>query len=345
MMGFYVWYADIEEIDSEENFQHYISKISETEKTSICRFRIKDDQKRALLSVLLQRSLIRYHFNIGDSEYDIQRTRENKPFPNLRSSNKTTWNYNVSHHGKFVCIASHSKYLVGADLVDILTRTRMINTSKEYFEMFKGVFHPSEFAAMQTESCENARYTKFFVNWSLKEAFIKAIGIGLGYNLLDVRFEVNYRSFCASESGGTILSGSAIMFVKNECRDDWRFDFKSLDDRHVMTLALGPLSEALESYRLFAWAGIPDMPTETKSSVYRTLTSSKNCQCICKCCICPSSLISSCMPTCYSGQNKSTEERMVSDSIDESDFAEFSLDRIPLPRPEHKSIKYLMSDM
>jgi len=39
---------------------------------------------------------------------------------------------------------------------------------------------------MLAESSEDDRYTKFYVNWSLKEAFTKAIGSGLGYNFRDV---------------------------------------------------------------------------------------------------------------------------------------------------------------
>lgn len=38
---------------------------------------------------------------------------QNKPY--VRSKfHSSTWNYNVSHHGKYVCIASHSKHTVSA---------------------------------------------------------------------------------------------------------------------------------------------------------------------------------------------------------------------------------------
>lgn len=34
---------------------------------------------------------------------------------------------------------------------------------------------------------ERAKYSYFYIIWSLKEAFIKAIGQGLGYDLREVR--------------------------------------------------------------------------------------------------------------------------------------------------------------
>ena len=37
-----------------------------------------------------------------------------------------------------------------------------------------------------SEGCEFDRYTLFFVLWALKEAYIKAVGIGLGYDLKQV---------------------------------------------------------------------------------------------------------------------------------------------------------------
>eukprot|EP01033_Poteriospumella_lacustris_P008929 gene8929-6411_t len=40
---------------------------------------------------------------------------------------------------------------------------------------------------------EAQQYQRFFIFWALKEAFIKAIGQGLGYDLKKVEFHVQYR--------------------------------------------------------------------------------------------------------------------------------------------------------
>ena len=43
-----------------------------------------------------------------------------------------------------------------------------------------------------SEGSEFDRYTLFFVLWALKEAYIKAVGIGLGYDLKQVPTAVVY---------------------------------------------------------------------------------------------------------------------------------------------------------
>lgn len=59
-------------------------------------------------------------------------------------------------------------------------------TALKYIEMFEQQLDAIEMEKIQMITSETGRYTMFFLIWSLKEAFIKAIGLGLGYNLQDV---------------------------------------------------------------------------------------------------------------------------------------------------------------
>jgi len=52
--------------------------------------------------------------NVG--HYSIHRTSQNKPFAKFDKSIVTNWNYNVSHHGKYVAIASHMHCAIGSHL-------------------------------------------------------------------------------------------------------------------------------------------------------------------------------------------------------------------------------------
>ena len=128
----------------------------------------------------------------------------------------------MSHHGNFVCIASNPLYLVnlfaiiieisilifpkiGVDIVDIATRSPGINSSMEFVAMFNQQLTCFELnqikryntliicnaytliAEFYRQQSEIAKYNMFFLFWSLKESFIKAIGLGLGYNLREVK--------------------------------------------------------------------------------------------------------------------------------------------------------------
>ncbi len=74
--GFILWHANIDDIDSVEDNSPLIMSLLPEEKTKVKRFLFVEDQKRALLSILLQRSLIRYRFGVSDTEYELIRTKE-----------------------------------------------------------------------------------------------------------------------------------------------------------------------------------------------------------------------------------------------------------------------------
>lgn len=53
------------------------------------------------------------------------------------------------------------------------------------------------------------------------------------------------------------LFGKATVIVDGQMRSDWLIQYWSVDERHVVSLAHGPLSEALPSYRSAVW-GLTD---------------------------------------------------------------------------------------
>jgi phosphopantetheine--protein transferase-like protein len=71
--------------------------------------------------------------------------------------------------------------------VDILTRSNIAKSAFQYLEFFEQCFDEKELIAIKSENTEDSRYTHFFILWALKESYIKAIGLGLGFNLQDVR--------------------------------------------------------------------------------------------------------------------------------------------------------------
>lgn len=54
-------------------------------------------------------------------------------------------------------------------------------------------------------------------------------------------------------SVGDRIRGSARVIVNGDVRDDWRFEIFNLDKTHIVSLALGPLADASESYKRVAW--------------------------------------------------------------------------------------------
>jgi hypothetical protein len=53
--------------------------------------------------------------------------------------------------------------------------------------------------------------------------------------------------------------------------EDWIFQIFSLDDRHVMTIALGPLTEAIPSFAEAAWSHLPPPPSLDRGAMHACL--------------------------------------------------------------------------
>ncbi len=75
-----VWYANIDDVSSVADEDPLIISLLPDEKTKVKRFLFPDDQKRALLSILLQRALIRSHIGVADKDYELRRSREVRIF-------------------------------------------------------------------------------------------------------------------------------------------------------------------------------------------------------------------------------------------------------------------------
>ena len=258
--GEYVWHCSIADVPCTQSaeWSMLLSFVTDEERSRILKFRFDDDRKRALVSVLLQKALIRHHLCAStDKGFCIRRTKENKPYMLVKMSETVSspsglWNYNLSHHGQFVGIASHSRLLVGADLVDVQTRSPSIHSARAYVEMFERNLDPKEFSFILAQPDEDSVYLAFFIIWSLKESFIKAIGLGLGFELHNICFTVKFEK-SASADGNVQCCGSATAVILSVPRCDWSFQFFSLDHRHIMAVALGPISDAIDSYRACAF--------------------------------------------------------------------------------------------
>ena len=177
----------------------------------------------------------------------------------------------MSHHGRYVAIASHPRLLMGLDIVDTGTRPAS-GPPSEYFAMFEAQFTAAEMRRVAAEPGPDRQFRLFFIIWSLKESFIKAVGSGLGYDLQRINFDVSLPECKAGHTevdpacteipstsptvaAGSVL-GQATVHIDGAESGDWSFQIMSLDPTHVLTVARGPICAASESYVAGAWPGL-----------------------------------------------------------------------------------------
>ncbi len=194
--------------------------------------------------------------------------------------NADNFNYNVSHDGWYVVLASELYCLCGCDVSSagsLLTKCHRgpqkasqsgMDRIRCTLKAFEKQLTAKEWEAVYGEAGEvevgerdgeervkgvARRFAKY---WSLKEAYVKAIGLGLGYDLGRVEFEV-------MEGGraGENLS-VALVSIDGALSEDWCCYLQRLgdDEDHWVSVARGPVEDVVDALGGFAGSfGMPDM--------------------------------------------------------------------------------------
>lgn len=235
------WFVDVSAwAPGSVEWQRALEQLPPLQQQQVARFVFPKDQRLALGSHLLQRRLVasQHAHPQALARIDIRRTPERKPFWWRDSAAAAdddvspSWNFNVSHHGVLVAIASHPRRLIGVDVVELSERPR--GPARDFFRAFERHFTEREWQFIRsaassdtTTDAADGVFERFYTLWSLKEAYIKAVGIGLGFELLRAEFAFNQR---------WQLSLDGVLAA------DWTFATTQLDATHIVSVALGPLS-------------------------------------------------------------------------------------------------------
>lgn len=230
------WYFDANSFQpSVAQLKLLLNILPDADRAKVTKYRALKDQKLSLMSALIQRAKIRHAFTCSNEEFTIKRTSHNKPFATSETIPFLEWNYNVSHHGSYVTIVSDSFCPIGVDLVQRSVRKSWKDSASQYIKQFSSQLTFVERQACLKQPSEWEKYTHFFVIWSLKEAYIKAVGKGLYMDLLSVSFQVTFRKLSSDD-----VSGTATVLIDGCQSPGWVFAFSSLDAQHVVTVAKGP---------------------------------------------------------------------------------------------------------
>ncbi|KAF3950079.1 hypothetical protein CMV_024122 [Castanea mollissima] len=231
------WVVDVSKWDpSPHDFCSVLSLLPQHQRSFVTRFVRMEDRKRALVSQLLQYALVHEVLGIPFDEITINRTLEGKPY--LGNDNAglefPNFNFNVSHHGDYVAIASEPLCLVGLDIVsyDIPPKETVL----EFIQNFSSYFSSLEWDNIVNAGSCDGILAEFYRYWCLKEAYVKAIGSGLAYGLDKVEF---------LHTRWTNIS----VKINGEDTREWRFWLFELGKGHWASIARGHPRSATESYR------------------------------------------------------------------------------------------------
>jgi 4'-phosphopantetheinyl transferase len=158
-----------------ERLRSYESVLSDDERSRATRFAQDEDRVRFVLGRTLARTMLSRHAAVAPREWRIDVDEHGRPALSTRPARAPDLRFNLSHTPGLIACAVAIGREVGID-VEFVRRRLMHENIPERF------FSAREVADLRALP-PNEQATAFFDYWTLKEAYIKARGLGLALPL------------------------------------------------------------------------------------------------------------------------------------------------------------------
>lgn len=210
-----VWYALTERL-AESDIAEARDRLSPAERARCDRFHFERDKRDYAVAHALLRHALTVHEGVPAAPWSFDAGPHGKPF---LAPGQSALECNLAHtNGLVACVLTHA----GPVGVDVESLERAVNGD----EVAQRYFSPLEIEGLgQLQGVE--RGTRFIELWTLKEAYLKAIGAGLSNPLNDFGFE--------------LAGNSALVFhaPPGATRADWQFALFAPSAAHRMAVAVG----------------------------------------------------------------------------------------------------------
>ena len=201
--------------------------IQAEERERIRRFRYQIDAKASLVGRLLMQFWAQKTF----VSQPIRFLRSDRGRPQLAIDRENNWDFNVSHAGSYtVFVAQQAVEGIGVDVMRLKDSRLDDSEAKktEFFRIMRRQFTIDEWNQIGTS------LPSFFRFWTLKEAYVKAMGTGLNFDLQRLSF--NIKSPIQYDDGVMIID--SVLFVNGQLDNDWTFEETLLGGDHWVSTAL-----------------------------------------------------------------------------------------------------------
>lgn len=178
-METHIWYILPDEVKSKHLQNHYLNLLSPNEKESVLKIQEGELQKRALLARALVRSTISRYVTQCQINPQVLKFKKNmfgKPELDLQNSSELCLpplQFNISHSSSMIACGVTLHSPIG---IDVEEKTRKIKNNIIAFA--KRFFSPNEIEVLSAISDPESQRQEFIKLWTLKEAYVKALGRG-----------------------------------------------------------------------------------------------------------------------------------------------------------------------
>lgn len=181
----HVWWIDLDQ--PQYIVDNYYRVLDQDEKISILNFKTELLRKRYTVSKCVLKILISKYLDSKPEEVKFTYGELGKPF--LSSSiNTLNLQFNMSHSNRLGMCAFTKDKALGVDIEKI----REFSNLEDVAEMCMSEFEKGWFSKLPPAT----RIEIFYKVWTVKESFIKAIGAGLSFPMVDVEVKMNSSDKC-----------------------------------------------------------------------------------------------------------------------------------------------------
>lgn len=215
----HVWHCSPDDVQDDEKIEACRSVLSAEELEKYHRFKFDKDRHSYLVTHALLRSALSTYVDIEASQWQFSVGEQGKPKLVLQAD-VPAFAFNITHtEGLSACAISMHRS-VGIDAEYIKRQNNVEAVARRMF---------AEQELLYLESNKN-RPQFFYYLWTLREAYVKALGAGLSGSAKQFYFDI---------------SSDAESAVANVCKnngtqdiiDDWQFNIYQPESEYVISLA------------------------------------------------------------------------------------------------------------
>ncbi|ACB51895.1 4'-phosphopantetheinyl transferase [Crocosphaera subtropica ATCC 51142] len=176
----HIWKTNLEQLSID--FQNSFNLLNEEEKIKAQRFHFEKHQKRFTLARSSLKKILSFYLSISPQDIKFQYSDYGKP-KIIDKINLINLQFNVSHSEDIAIYGVTCDYFIGVDVEYIRPMPEAENLAKRFFSQ-------KEYQQIRGLSSEE-KNREFFKLWTGKEAYLKAIGKGIGGGLEKVEISTH----------------------------------------------------------------------------------------------------------------------------------------------------------
>jgi 4'-phosphopantetheinyl transferase len=178
-----VWACFYSEIRDEALLNRYRAMMSGAERQKELSFRFAEDQRCYVVTRALLRTVLSRYAALDPAQWSFALNAYGKPEIGNPYSAKQRISFNLSHTDGLIVLGIAAGTALGIDTENVRTREAPIDIVDSFFAA-------DEVAALRQLTSDD-QTKRFFSYWTLKEAYVKARGMGLSIPLDKISFRLS----------------------------------------------------------------------------------------------------------------------------------------------------------